>query len=234
MEVFVFERLVKQRARLGRYASLAGLLILAGGLVASFYGQYLYLSMVALIAGFVLSQLGNYNLLRWGRKPRQDEVLSSALKGLERKYRFYHYYLPATHVLIGPTGLFVFLVKPQGGKISCEGARWRTKLSVGRVLLFFGEEALGNPAADLDQEMRKLARFINEKNPELGTAPVHGAVVFSSPKAELDLHEPTINVLVPKQLKAYVRAPAEKGYLDPEQRRTLVELFDQEVARRAA
>jgi hypothetical protein len=56
-------------------------------------------------------------------------------------------------------------------------------------------------------------------------------VVFSSPKAELDLHEPTITVLVPSKLKAYVRAPIEKTYLNPEQRRALVEIFDQEVER---
>jgi len=233
MEIFTYERLARRRARFGKYASIIGLLILAGGLVASFYSQYLYLSFAALIVGFILSQIGNYNLLRWGRKPRADMVLNEGLKGLERKWRIYHYYLPAAHVLIGPGGLYVFVVKPQTGKIRCEGKRWKHKLTLGRALLFFGDESLGNPPADLDFEMRQLARFVNEKRPDLNTVLVHGAVVFSNEKAELELNNPTIKVLRPKQLKGYVRVPAGEGekYLDPEQRRALSELFDQEVAR---
>jgi hypothetical protein len=234
MEIFVYERLIQQRSKIGKYASIAGLAILALGLVVSIaYPQYVYLSFITLIAGFILSQIGNYNLMRWGRKPRPDTVLDDALKGMERKWRIYHYYLPAAHVLIGPGGLYVFALKTQGGKISAQGARWKQKLGLGRALFFFGEESLGNPAADLDIEMRKLARFINDKRPDLSNVTLRGAVIFTNPRVELDVTEPTIKVLLPKNVKAYVRAtagPSEK-YLSAEQRRALLELFDQEVQR---
>jgi hypothetical protein len=237
MEIFINERLVKRRAALGKYGSLLGLATLAGGLIASFYPQLFYVSLAALILGFLLSQLGSYNLQRWGRKPRADQVLSEALKGLDRKSRLYHYYLPAAHVLVSPTGLFVFTVKPQGGKVSCEGARWRQKLSFGRVLLFFGEEGLGNPAAELQYEMKQLAKFIFDRRPDLAKLSMRGAVVFSNPRVELNLQTPTVKVLQPKQLKAFVRGPEKaenQKYMKPEEREALIELFDEAVAKASA
>ena len=235
MEVFVNERLVRRRARLGRYATFLGLATLAGGLVASFNQTYLYVSFAALILGFVLSQLGNYFMLRWGRKPRPDEVLDAALKGLDRRFRFYHYFLPATHVLIGPTGIYVFLVKPNAGQVRCAGRKWGRKFSVGRALLVFGEEALGNPADEVGLEMRKLTKFIADKHPDVQLT-LYGVVIFSNPKVELILTEPTVPVLQPKQLKPYLRRPSQDGggQLDPETRKVLVELFDGAVQEASA
>ena len=51
MNIVVNEQLVNRRAKLGRIASLAGLAILAGGMVASFQEKLLYLSFAALILG---------------------------------------------------------------------------------------------------------------------------------------------------------------------------------------
>jgi hypothetical protein len=232
MEVLTNERLVKQRAQIGKYASLLGLAALAGGLIASFNQQYLYLSFAALILGFALSQVGSYHMVRWSRRPRSDEILTAALKGIDRKFRFYHYYLPSHHVLVGPTGLYLFLVKSQSGQISCEGARWRRKFSAGRALLLFGQEGLGNPTGELAAELRKLETFIQGKLPDLASneLQMEGVIVFSDPRVQLTLNEPAAPVLQPKQLKAYVRRPRKEGqYMSAENRRKLVEIFDSVV-----
>jgi len=229
MNVVVNEELVNRRAKIGKIASLAGLAILAGGMIASFQEKYLYLSFVGLIVGFIVSQIGSYNTIRWGRKPRADELLVKSLKGLDRKYSFYHYYLPASHVLIGPTGLFIFLVKFQNGQVGFDGKRWREKKGLGRILLFFGQESLGNPTVELQLEIQKLAKFIKEKNPDLEPT-IRGVVVFANPQVELTLNEPTVPVLKTKQLKPYVRRPLQdNGYLKGDERRALSELFDQLV-----
>lgn len=229
MEVLVNERLVKQRAKIGKYASLGGLAILAGGLVASFTPQFLYVSFAALIIGFMLSQVGSYHTLRWLRRPRSDEVLAKALKGQDRKFKMYHYFLPASHVLIGPTGLFVFLVKAHSGQVRCEGNRWRQKMTLGRVFLLFGQESLGNPATELQHEIDQLTKFISQNLPGLQVS-IRGAVVFSNPKVELILEEPSVTVLQPKQLKPFVRRPLDDhGYFSGEDRRRLGELFDSVV-----
>ena len=229
MNVIVNERLVNQRAKLGKIASLGGLAILAGGMIASFQEAYLYLSFAGLLLGFIVSQVGSYYTVRWGRKPRADEVLAAAMKGLDRKFGFYNYYLPAPHVLVGPTGIFVFLVKFQSGQVICDGKRWREKRGLGKILLVFGQESLGNPTAELELEMQRLSKFIAEKQPELDPT-IRGAVVFANPRVELVLNEPTAPVLKPKQLKPYLRRPLkDNGYLKGDERRMLVELFDQIV-----
>jgi hypothetical protein len=227
MNVVVNEQLINRRAKLGKIASLAGLAILAGGMVASFQEKLLYLSFAALILGFIVSQVGSYNTVRWGRKPRADELLVKALKGLDNRFSFYHYYLPASHVLVGPTGIFVFLVKFQGGQIVFDGKRWREKKGMGKILLFFGQESLGNPTLELQAEVEQLTRLIAQKHPDLKPT-IRGVVVFVNPKVELSLNEPTAPVLKYKQLKPYVRRPLQdNGYLKGDERRTLIELFDQ-------
>jgi hypothetical protein len=229
MNIVVNEPLVNRRAKLGRIASLLGLAILAGGMVASFQEKLLYVSFAALILGFIVSQVGSYNTIRWGRKPRSDQLLVKALKGLDNRFSFYHYYLPASHVLIGPTGLFVFLTKFQGGQVGFDGRRWREKKGMGRILLFFGQESLGNPTAELQLEVQQLAKLISEKQPDLNPT-IRGVVVFVNPKVELTLNEPTVPVLKIKQLKPYVRRPLQdNGYLKGDERRALIEIFDQIV-----
>jgi len=230
MEVVINEKLVKRGEMIGKFASLAGLLILAGGLVASFKEEYLYLTMAALVLGFLVSQIGSYNVMRWARHPRADEVLAKALKGVGKQFKLYNYFPPADHVLVGPTGVFVFLVKPQDGEIYCTGRRWRQKMTLARALLFFGQEALGNPPADLEMVIQKVRQLIAEKRPDLGDVAVRGAVLFGNPRARLILDEPAVPALRPDQVKPFVRQSANKqGYLTGEQRRAIIEIFDEIV-----
>ncbi len=230
MEVVINEKLVKRGEKIGKYASLAGLLILAGGLVASFREEYLYLTMAALVLGFMVSQIGSYNVMRWSRHPRADEVLVKALKGVGKQFKLYNYFLPADHVLVGPTGIFVFLVKSQDGEIYCTGRRWRQKITIARALLFFGQEALGNPPADLEMMVQKVRQLIAQKRPDLAEVPVRGAVLFANPRARLILQEPAVPALRPDQVKPFVRQTADKqGYLTGEQRRAIIDIFDEIV-----
>jgi hypothetical protein len=230
MEVITNDKLVERRAKIGRYASLAGMLILGLGLAASFNSQYIYYSIVALLVGFIVSQVGTLNMLRWGRKPRADQVLAASLKGIDRKFRLYNYLLPASHVLVGPTGLFVFLTKSQSGGVTCAGRRCSQKLTPGRIFLFMGRESLGNPVAELQLDIRNLKAFIAQRQADLDVS-VRGAVVFFDPRVDLTLNEPEVPILQPKGLKNFVRArPGDEGYLGGEERRLLIEMFDQVAA----
>ena len=59
----------------------------------------------ALVLGFVLAQFGTYNLRRWGRSPRPDEVLAEGMKGFDDRFHFYAWILPAPFVLLSPQGI---------------------------------------------------------------------------------------------------------------------------------
>ena len=65
------DRLIQSRSRLGTYALLGGMVVVIGGFVLSTrFSQYLYVSMLALVVGLVLYQVGGYNLRRFGRHQR--------------------------------------------------------------------------------------------------------------------------------------------------------------------
>ena len=82
MRVTTNTKLVNRRARLGTYASLGGIAVLAAGMFASFQPRFVWVSLLALVAGFVLAQYGNYNLRRYGRSPRPDQIIEDEPEGL--------------------------------------------------------------------------------------------------------------------------------------------------------
>ena len=99
MKIITNEKLIKRNGRIGQIATFAGLLVLVGGMILTFRNPtYAYLSWVALLLGFGLSQIGLYFGNRWGRHPRPDELLDLGLKGLNDQYSIYHYWTPAAHL----------------------------------------------------------------------------------------------------------------------------------------
>ena len=159
MQVITNEKLIKNRARLGRGASFAGLAVLVLGLVASLSPQWLLASFGCLFVGFLLSQLGIYNANRWVKEPRADQTLAKILKGFDDRYHLYNYVLRAPHVLLTPFGLCVINPKHQAGKVRCEGERWRRDLGWKRILRLFGQEGLGNPTKEVKAEVEKLSKW---------------------------------------------------------------------------
>ena len=83
MNIIINETLIKRNAKIAQFSMIGGLIVLAGGMVLSFspnYARYFYLSLLALLFGFILSQIGIYFTNRFGRRPRPDEQLNQALK----------------------------------------------------------------------------------------------------------------------------------------------------------
>jgi len=148
MKILTNEKLVKRNRRIAQIASLSGLAVLVGGMVISFQRQDLInISFAALIVGFILSQIGIYFTTRWGRSPRPDELINQALKGLDDKYSIYHYTTPASHLLVGPAGLWVLMPRHQRGTVSLYKGHWRHSGGgfMQTYLKLFGQESLGRP-----------------------------------------------------------------------------------------
>ena len=113
------DSLIKRNARIGQVTMFVALAVLAGGMFVSFqYPEQANWSFVALLLGFILSQVGIYYSNRYSRKPRPDEMIDTALKGLDKKFAIYHYISPATHLLVGPSGVWVLLPYYQRGVIT--------------------------------------------------------------------------------------------------------------------
>lgn len=229
MRVLTNDKLIARRSRLGRYASFGGLAVLALGMVASFQPQYIWYSLMALIAGFLLAQFGNYNLRRWGRSPRPDEVIETALKGFDDRYHLYSWMLPAPFVLLGPQGIYSFVTRDQTGEITVSGSQWRSKFNIGRALLMFAQEGLGNPTAEALDNASRLGDWIKSELPDL-TAEVQPVVVFINERVQLKVTEPTVPVLDAPSLKKWLRGGGKGPSFKSADYRALETLFDTRAA----
>lgn len=232
MRAIVNEEKIKRRAKLGQLASWAGLAVLAVGMVISLrakptdprYNIWILASFACLILGFVAANVGGYNLRRFGRSPRPDERLEKALKGFDNRYVLFSWMLPAPYVLIGPSGIYTFAVRDQGGKVTNLGDRWKQPFSLGRFLTAFGQEGLGNPTLEAQEDAKKLQQYLTKHMPELNIE-VQPMVVFLNPAVELDLHSPQVPVVVPKGLKAVLRQRAKQIQLNGATLQRVEELF---------
>jgi hypothetical protein len=226
MKVITNEKLVKRQAAIGKWASLIGMGALLGGLVVSYrWPNQLTVSFGCLIVGFMLASVGTYNMNRWVKEPRADQALTNALKGFDNKHFLYHYTLPAAHVLLAPSGLFVFTVKGHHGEIRCEGEKWHHKFNWGRLLLFFGQEGLGNPTREVGGEIGRLRRFLDGRLPEADVL-IEGLIVFTNPRARLELIDPAVPVVSSNKLKAFLRQRKKKR-ISAEQCKELAEIFEE-------
>lgn len=233
MQITTHEKFIKRRRRLGTYASLGGLAVLIAGFVASFQQNYIWVSLIAIIVGFLLAQFGNYSLRRWGRSPRPDQVIETALKGFDDRYHYYAWSLPQPYVLLTPQGVYAFIVRDQTGKISAHGANWKSKFTLSKLLMAFAQEGLGNPSAEAQDNAGRLTAWIKSKLPEFSGA-VQPAIVFIDPRAQLEISEPVVPVLEPKGLKKWLRGTGKVEYLKAAELRALEELFNGEAATRQA
>ncbi len=213
MNIVRNEKLIRRNARIGQITSLASLAVLGAGMYITFtQPEQFNLALLALLVGFILSQVGIYYGNRWGRSPRPDELLDQALKGLSKEYTLYHYATPTSHLLVGPAGIWTLLPYPQRGTITYEKKRWRLRGGgfLQTYMRIFGQEGLGRPdleaGAEIERLRRYLARFFSEEElPE-----IQAALVFTDPRATIQADEAPLPTLPLKRLKEFIRRQAKE------------------------
>ncbi len=228
MKVILDEKMIKRNGRIGRIARTAGFLILIGSFIVTLFNQiYVNLAFIALLVGFLLTQIGIYFGNRWGRHPRPDELLDKGLKGLNDQYSIYHYMTPVAHLLVGPSGIWVILPYVQAGKIVYEKKRWKQKGGgiLQRYMRLFGQESIGRPDLEGPAEVSTLTRFIKKHLPEDEIPEPNLALVFTDEKVELEVENPHILTLPLKELKNTIRKMAKEKPLSPEHIKQINGLF---------
>ena len=86
-------------------------------------------------------------------------------------------------ILVGPSGLFVFEVKHHHGLILYRNGNW-ARIKVGRRGTPYRGQ-LGNPSHQLSRNIRKLKELLRNANSD--DLWLHGAIVFTNPRATLDI-----------------------------------------------
>ncbi len=202
------DKLIKRNGRIGQWLSLGALVVLAAAIYLSVKYPDLFLySIAAMVAGFLMTQVGLSFSNRWGRSPRPDEQLDAALKGLPSDTTIYHYVAAAPHLLVGPMGLWVLLPYHQRGRIAYEKDRWR--LSGGgfmqSYMRIFGQEGIGRPDLEAAYQVEAVTKELGRSMGDGAKPPVNAALVFSSEAMEIVSNDSPIPALPIKKLKDFMR-----------------------------
>jgi hypothetical protein len=228
MNIITNNKLIKRNARIAQFSMFGGLAVLAGGMLISFrYPELFNISLVALVIGFILSQVGIYFSNRWGRRPRPDELLDQGLKGLDDKYTIYHHSAPVSHLLVGPAGLWVLMPYHQRGTISYTNGRWRQK-GGNLYLKIFAQEGLGRPDLEYMGEVERLQKFFEKHMPEEDSPPIKAALVFTNPDAVIEISEdadPPADTVPIGKIKDLIRKSAKAKTLSLEKAKTIEDLI---------
>jgi hypothetical protein len=217
MRVIANENLIKRNRTIGQVTTIFSLVILALGLFLSFQKnqQMISFSFLALLLGFIFSQVGIYFGNRFGRHPRPDEALDTGLKGLEDKYTLYHYVTPVSHILLGPAGIWILLPYHQAGTILYQNKRWRQK-GGNWYLKFFAQDGLARPDLDVAASIERMEVFLKKSLPNVAPPPVQAALIFTNDKAIVDVTDAPSPTLPVKKIKEFLRKKAKESPLSGE------------------
>lgn len=229
MQVVVNQRVLDRRATYARLGTWIGLGALVLGFIISlapgFYPgteDILWTSWVAMLVGITAFNYGRYNSVRWVTPPRDDQLVALNLKGLDHRHRLYNYMsqAPGTpHIMVGPHGIFTFHVRRDEGKIRNSGDKWSRKPSLSVFFRTLVEGGLGNPTQDALREARSLGQFLTKAlgEEEAREIAIHPLILFVDSRAQLDINNPMVPVLTPRELKPYMRKAQKEVRLSPEQ-----------------
>ena len=221
MKIIKNEKLIKRNGTIGNWTSLAAIIVLGIGMYISFTRtELITYTLIALVLGFTLTQVGMYMGNKFGRSPRPDERLDAGLKGLPNEYVLYHYTTPASHLLVGPAGVWVIKPYHQRGQVTFRKDRWR--IGGGgffqSYMRIFGQESLGRPDIEIEGEIRSLRNYLLKHMDESEIPELNPLIVFTSEAVEIndDVQHAPIPAIKLKQLKEFIRQKAKEKKVSTE------------------
>jgi len=224
MRIFTNEILYRRNTRLAFVANLAGMFFLLASVYVLFSESQLGLYLLFLLAGIVCMQTGAY-FGRWNRRP--DLALNKALRSIDDNYTLYHYTTPVSHMLLGPSGIWILLPRHTRGKISYNQSRRRWTLRTRGFLARFGQESIGRPIVEASMEAEALDRFLQKHRRDENHLRIQAALVFVDEGTEVvgagNAPIPTVGI---KKLKQILLKADEKSRLSKAQVRQLNALFE--------
>jgi hypothetical protein len=185
MKIVRNDKLIKRNKTIGNVMSIVGIAILVFGLVLSFNPSptKTLISFIALIVGFIIAQISTYFVTRFAREPRYDEVISANLSKLGNEYTFYVYSTPIAMALVGPAGIWIPVPTAASGEISFD-KRWKQR-GGSFMLKLFGQENIGRPALDIENNEKELRKTLASEMPEEQIPPIKGILVVMNPETTI-------------------------------------------------
>src|SRR5690606_15961580 len=201
----------KRRAKLMAVGGFA--LLIATFPVAFFMSSrnnnFIFLTYVFLVIGFILFNRGMQQIGRWGnnaRHVREDLSLDSHLKSLSDKYTLIHYGEPldkvVDHTLVHPGGVLVITTKDFPGQVKVQNDVWRKNGSVLSRMFAFSGPQVGNPTKETEQSLDRVEAALRSADLE---SDIEAVIVFTASTAEIEVDGSSDPVIPVEELDAYVR-----------------------------
>jgi hypothetical protein len=206
MKKVINEKLIKRNKTIGNVTSIAGIAILAAGLILNINPTPLrtMLSFGALIIGFIIAQISTHYVTRFGRSPRYDETIAENLNKLNNDYTFYVHSSPVQMLLVGPSGLWIPVPILASGEISYD-KKWRQR-GGSFLLKFFGQENIGRPEIDVASNEKRINDLFKDHFDETEMPPVRSILVSLHPKAVIgEVENAPTPIVEADALRRYIR-----------------------------
>ncbi|MEI8131981.1 MAG: hypothetical protein WCG34_06070 [Leptolinea sp.] len=217
MKIISNTKLIKRNKRIGQVLTFVAMAVLIGGLALSINGnpENITYSYLALILGFMASQFGIHFTNRFGRSPRPDEKLSAELKGLDDRYSLYHYATAVSHLIVGPSGVWVIMPFHQQGTITFEKGKYKQK-GGSLYLKIFAQEGLGRPDKDTQYACDDMQKFLSKHMDADSIPTVNALTVFTNPKTEVKAPDAPYPTMAAEKMKDFLRKKAKDNAFPPE------------------
>lgn len=187
----------------GRLIIFFFLLVSASVLFAMNVFPFATFGLILIPISYVLGAYSYSSYLTWQGGSAGEKAVTEALMALPDTYVLINgVVVPPNrgdidHILIGPNGFFVIESKNYGGRISCIGDLWKKTKIIGGTLKNL---EIGSPSNQVKRNAKVLKDFILANQEEVfgGKAPhiwVVGLLVFTNPEVELELIDPTVDVV---------------------------------------
>ena len=229
MQSFVNQPFLDKRSKFAKWGSYLGFGALFLGLMTT--SRSPLIAYLFLLVGLLGASFGSYMANRYVRQPRADQVFERAMEVLDKRYSLYNYFAPVTHLVTSHNGMIVLEPRAQEGEITYPDGRCRHKAGFRKVMQLFGEPSVGKPDQDLERQVAWVKEWIDEVLPE-DDIPVHGAVVFTSPRLELHVgDESPISILAADDLARHLKEGFKGGVTLPTtKQKELGRIMDEVVA----
>jgi hypothetical protein len=209
MKIISNTKLIKRNKLIGQILTFGAIFILIFGLIISMQGDMnnIMYSYGALILGFMISQFGIYFSNKFGRSPRPDEQVSAALKGLDNRYTLYHYSTQASHLLVGPSGVWTILPFNQPGTITFEKGKYKQK-GGNWYMKIFAQEGLGRPEKEAEYALEDIQKYFKREMDADSVPEVNSLLLFTNPRASIKAPEAPFATVESEKVKDFLRKKA--------------------------
>ena len=209
MKLSVNNKLIERNKKIAQTTLYVSLGLLTIGFVWTLRNAEPSKSLIGyliLIPAFLLVQISIYMANRWGKSPRPDEAIVSALKGLDNKYSLYIYTTGVPHLLVGPIGVWIINPYHHEGDISYNSEKIRYQQKGGSKFFakYFAQEGLPSITKDVISLKKDHRKYFDKNSILIDEEP---AIVnlFYSDNVNLIINDaPEIN-LKSNKLKVFIR-----------------------------